>query len=262
MADRGRNDLRGALCSRPRPSTGHFEDRGGGRSLLALARRLLGMAARAAETARSRVTPVLARYVDVSGTWSVRGGNVDDWNSLTSAFTLFRRQHGLAPFITDPRRLYEWSTDLDGLPGDGGHAVWDASGRSFANYFISPWTGRLAIPSCEVNVFSQSHGDEVVLYACGRYGLKINTWIDIAGPVRGDMLELAKAARPNIRRWLHLYAGFKDRWQLAGELFGGGAFRREQPYADINAKMPGGHSDIVRDPSYFHYWVEQGWFGW
>src|SRR6185437_7368114 len=109
-----------------------------------------------------------------------------------------------------------------------------------------------AIPSGEVNVFSQSHGLQVVLYACGKYNLKVHTFIDVAGPVRGDMLAIAKAARPNITRWLHLHSGWKDRWQILGELFGGGTFVRAHPLADVNAVMPGGHSDIVRDPALFH----------
>jgi hypothetical protein len=208
------------------------------------------------------MTPTLARYIDVSGTWSVRDGKVDDWNALDSPFSKFRADHGLLPWVDDPLRLFEWSTDLDGLPGDGGHADWRATGRSLANYAINPLTGRPNIPPDGLNLFTHSHGCQPVIYACAEFDLKVNVLIDVAGPVRGDMLDLAAKAKKNIKLWLHLYAGFEDRWQIAGELFSGGTFRRKQPHATVNAKIPGGHGTILRDPAYFHYWIDQGWLAW
>lgn len=88
----------------------------------------------------------------------------------------------------------------------------------------------------------------------------LRRFIDIAGPVRSDMMHVYQSARPNIRRWLHVYCpGWKDRMQLLGELFSGGLPRRQHPLADGNVGVPHvGHSGLLYDASYFPLWRSAG----
>jgi hypothetical protein len=147
---------------------------------------------------------------------------------------------------------------LDGL--DGNDENWDAAGRALAHYIMPPLCDHAIIPPSETFIIAHSHGGNVVAYACGVYGLKVSGLITVATPVRKNMDAVYKKAAENIDRHLHLYAGWKDYMQILGGLFDGQwGIHRDMPYAEKNAKMPGGHGDILRDPKLFQNWLDKGW---
>lgn len=158
-----------------------------------------------------------------------------------------------APFI--------WSTDLSGvslLPSRR-RVDWAAGGAALF-YFIA---AQKAIAGAQTAIIAHSHGGNVVLFAAAEQGLKIATLITVGSPVRSDMSETARKARPNIGRWLAIHSDHTDYWQWLGELCSGGFLTREQPLADVNGFAPHvGHSALLRDATTFPYWVTNAWLGW
>ena len=185
----------------------------------------------------------------VPGTHAWRGdGRVDWYNS--AQFLAHLTAHGYEPL--DPRRPFVWSTDLGGVPFRG-LAVWKAAGLNLYAYAVPPRCPERRVPAAETVVISHSHGLQVALCAAAE-GLKIDTLVDVCGPVRMDLRGTAGQARPNIRRWVHVHAGRRDRWQWFGTLFDGYlGVVREHPLADQNVAVPeADHGQVLRDPRYFH----------
>jgi hypothetical protein len=91
-------------------------------------------------------------------------------------------------------------------------------------------------------------------------GLKVDVLVSLFSPVRKDMEAVAKLARANVRQWVHVHTDWSDYIQILGGLFDGSVgFVRQHPLADVNINLPGvGHSNVLRDPSLFHHWEEQG----
>jgi hypothetical protein len=158
-------------------------------------------------------------------------------------------------FVPLAKEPFVWSTDVNGAFLDlfksktAKHSDWKAGGAALA-YFLRQY------PRRSINVISHSHGLQVVLYACAEYGLRINSLIDISGPVRDDMLDVAAKARKNIGYWTHVHSGKSDRTQWFGEMFDGAfGIVRKHPYADLNVYTPNlGHSKILNDPAKFSDW--------
>jgi hypothetical protein len=107
-------------------------------------------------------------------------------------------------------------------------------------------------------IISHSHGLQPTLCAAAA-GLKIDRFIDVCGPVRSDVMAIAARGRQNIRRWVHLYGGRKDRWQIRGSLFDSldprtwFRVQRAHPLADVNRGMSeADHDDYLQDPAWFH----------
>lgn len=197
----------------------------------------------------------MIRYIPVAGTHAVKRGW--DWDDPNSAFNEFLKDHGIVLLMISPLKRYAWSTALDGL--DATNETWDAAGRALAHYIAPPLLDTALIPQEELYVIAHSHGGNVVAYACGKYGLKINGLITVGTPIRKDLEEIYEAASHNIKRHLHLHAGWRDYMQALGALFDGRwGIHRKHPFAK-NAKMPKGHGDILRDPTLFHNWLDKGW---
>lgn len=197
------------------------------------------------------------RYLPVPGTWGEKQQGLQ-WFQAGSPLDGFLRPQGLVNLCTSAETPYGWSTNLDFEHGD--HSDWEAGGESLLYYLVPQLDPtHLPLPPSETVVVSHSHGLQVVAFAASK-GLKIDRFIDIAGPVRSDMMDVYKAARPNIRRWLHVYCpGWKDRMQLLGELFSGGLPRRQHPLADVNVGVPNvGHSGLLYDAPYFPLWQSNG----
>lgn len=187
----------------------------------------------------------------VPGTHSWRGDESRDWYSPGSPFMKYLTGLGIA--LVNAERPFVWSTDLGGLGfGAGDLSVWKAAGLNLYAYVVPPRCPDQRLPAAETTIISHSHGLQVVLCACAE-GLKVDTFIDVAGPVRQDMMPLAEAARPNIRRWIHVHAGHRDKWQWFGT-FGDGFFGivRQHPLADENVPvLKADHGDVLRNPIYF-----------
>lgn len=196
----------------------------------------------------------------VPGTWGWSDDASAEWYRDGAPFTQFLIANGLRPFEPNGRP-FVWSTRLGGLGFGGGKmATWRAAGINLLDYLVPPLDPAAQLPPSQTRVICHSHGMQVVLFAAAA-GLKIDTLISVAGPVRADMRMTTMMARRNIRRWVHLHSDWSDKWQWLGEIGDGvlGIVRAE-PLADENDTIPGvGHSRLLRDPTTFHFWKECGW---
>jgi hypothetical protein len=196
----------------------------------------------------------MIEYLGVPGTHGSR--RVADWNHLGSRFTRFALSRG---FVSVEERAvvpFRWSTDLDF--GSGKHEDWKALGYALYYYHVPPLRPELVIEPGRTRLICHSHAGNGAIYAAS-FGLKIECLVTVGTPVVKGMEDVVEAARPNIKRWLHLYSD-KDWWQIFGAAFDGRlGFYRKMKLADRNEKMPKGHGDVLRDPSLFHLWVDKGW---
>ena len=202
-------------------------------------------------TVSRRLNP---RVVLVAGTHSWRGKKTSDWHVKDSLFCNYLQSIGVA--VVGHKvggRPFVWSTNLGGLNpfSKGDLLVWEAAGHSLYSYIVPPLAPKMRIPPEHTVIVSHSHGLQVVLYAAS-LGLQIDTLIDVAGPVRGDMMPVAEQARPHIRRWHHVHAGRRDKWQLGGQFLDGVlGFVREHPLAQNVAIKDANHGDVLRTMRYF-----------
>ena len=178
-------------------------------------------------------------------------GTKTDWYSPGSLFVSYLASLDIALLDTD--HPFVWSTDLGGIGfGKNDLLVWRAAGVNLYQYLIPPRCSDRRVSPDDTLIITHSHGLQVALYAAA-YGLKIHTLIDVAGPVRKDMMDTAEHARHNIRHWVHIHAGPKDRWQWLGELFDGNiGIVRQHPLANVNLEIKdANHGDALRNPKFF-----------
>lgn len=196
-------------------------------------------------------------YINIAGTNGAK--NPRDWDSINSDFSKFLQSHGCEQLEANPLKRYMWSTAVDGI--DATHNTWDAAGRALAHYIAPPLLSESLVKPEDTYIIAHSHGGNVVAYACGKYGLKVNGLITVGTPIRKDLYAIYEAALPNISRHLHIHAGWRDYWQVLGSMFDGRfGIHRRHPYATINGQVPGGnHGSVLRDKRFFGLWIEQGW---
>ena len=193
-------------------------------------------------------------YLPIAGTWS-RDDNPNDllWWEPKSPFNLFAETNKYKQILVDDDPFI-WSANVDGI--DFHHHNWDwmTAGSNLAHYLK-------AVPLEDRNLLAHSHGGQVALYAASH--LPINSLLTISTPVRQDMQNTITAARPNIKRWVHVHSDYTDTWQAYGELFDGHfGIVRNMSRADKNIMIPGvGHSDILYQPTAFHHWNDHSLFG-
>lgn len=163
------------------------------------------------------------------------------WFERGSTFMRMLRVAGIRQ--ADAQRPFVWDTDLGGIGfGDGDLHGWYAAGYNFAEH------ARRIAGKRPVTVVSHSHGLQPALFAADPAvgGLRINTLIDVCGPVRKDMRQIAEHARPNIGHWIHYSGGRANYMQLLGQLFDGdmnwgaliGRPQWAHPLADENIHDP------------------------
>lgn len=148
---------------------------------------------------------------------------------------------------------FVWSTDLGGVGrGSGDLRVWEAAGINLYRHLVPLRCPAARLPADETILLSHSHGLQVALFALA-HGLRADVLIDVAGPVREDLLPTARIARASVRRWVHVHGGRRDRWQWFGTLFDGAVgIRRAHPVAHENLAIPeADHSDTLTNPEYF-----------
>lgn len=197
----------------------------------------------------------MTRYVLVPGTHSTLRKE-SQWWEPGSPFNQLLQRNGLTPARTRP---FIWSSNLDGVSfwpwqwfRKDNHVDWKAAGEALISYLeLVPYVE-------DRNLIAHSHGLQVVLYAAAA-GMPINSLISVMSPVRGDMKDVAQAARPNIGRWLHLHSDKSDKMQMWGGLFDGQwGVHRTHPLADENQPFPGiGHSTILH-PENMALWKSEG----
>ncbi len=194
------------------------------------------------------------QYLAVNGTHENRG--VDrEWSHPESELSKYLERQSLLNIAHSAMLPYDWSDDLDIKQ----QSDWKAGGRSLFYYIAPPLRKEYAWPPSETVIVTHSHGLQVALWAAA-LGLKIDRLLDIAGPVRKDMMDTATAARPNIKHWMHFHSDASDKWQWLGEMFDGHfGIVRAHKLADINIGFPGvGHGNLLRDPTLFHQWMDLG----
>lgn len=153
-------------------------------------------------------------------------------------------------------RPFVWSTDVGGVGfGDGDLKVWHAAGLNLYSYIIPPLYPRERIAPADTKIIAHSHGLQVVLFACAA-GLKVDTLLSLGSPIREDMQATTSAARPNIRRWVHVHSDGSDWWQWLGALFDGNVgIVRAAARADENIAIPKvGHTDLLNKPEHQDIW--------
>ncbi|MEK6591549.1 MAG: hypothetical protein AABZ67_00570 [Pseudomonadota bacterium] len=129
---------------------------------------------------------------------------------------------------------FYWSTALDGVDRNNFH--WDAAGRALA------WYAALKCPGRMVSLIAHSHGGQVAAYAA-RFGLRIDTVVTVATPVRADMGDEYRALRDRSLRWVHIYTDEEKGtpWQRLGELglnTLGGKINQAMPLCAENVYYP------------------------
>lgn len=173
----------------------------------------------------------------------------DDWWTNDSEFNSFLASHSIIPA---KEREFRWSTDLNGIDifnrlfrKKKFHSDWEAGGTALSYYLEN-------LPYEDRNIISHSHGRQVVLYAAGFCGTRINRWIDLSGPVRSDMREISSWAERNISYSMHVYSNW-DYTQILGSLFDGKLGVNTECPISANLKLPHevGHSGILT-PAYRH----------
>lgn len=206
-------------------------------------------------------------FLAIGGTWSWNGSSKGQWYDAGSPWSANMRARGLEHhhLLTGEARPFVWSTDINGQQfwrrwfGKAPDVNdWQAAGHNLLNYCVPAIAPECRIEPSQLHVICHSHGLQPVLFACAD-GLKINTLISIGSPVRADMVEATRRARPRIAFWWHFHSDTTDRWQWLGAI-GDGSFgiARRQPFADQNVMVPGvGHSNILNDMRIF----DQVWGG-
>lgn len=191
------------------------------------------------------------KVIAVAGTWAWKS----PWWKDGSPFWDYMARHDIEPMRAG-RLPFEWSTDL----ADSWkfwkkrRSDWEAGGAALLYYVDAA-----DIAPSDTVVIAHSHGGQVVFHAAAR-GLKIDRLITVATPVRADMAETIAAARPNIRRWMHLCDAESDRtafWGAFGDRRIGNV--REFTQADRVVRVKRiGHSTLLNDYDKFPLWDTTG----
>lgn len=186
-------------------------------------------------------------YTPVAGTdgWD-EDPNRFAWWEDGSPFTLYLRSLNLYVHSDGP---FEWCTDISGDLFRKDLRIWKAAAKHFACYVKSR-------PFHERNFICHSHGGQLPLIA-STYGVEINNLITVGTPYRHDI----KPTQANIRYWLHICDRDWDTLGTLGALFDGVfGLSRLHPEATVNYPCKGiGHSGILKDPTLFHLWEDNGW---
>lgn len=201
-------------------------------------------------------------FIAIGGTWSWNGSSKGQWYDTGSPWSANMRGHGFEHhhLLTGAPRPFVWDTDVDGnqfwrrlfrkAPSVTG---WQSAGMNLLNYCVPAIAPDRCIPPCELHVIAHSHAGQVVAFAAAD-GLKINTLITVSSPVRADLTEVYRRARPNIGFWLHIHSDQSDRFQWLGEVGDGHlGIVRNHPFADQNNSYQAvGHSQILNDMTLFN----------
>jgi pimeloyl-ACP methyl ester carboxylesterase len=186
-------------------------------------------------------------YLPVAGTNGWRDGwVVDD----THPHPRMMRSEGFEPIRLRGGRPVRWASFLDGLIGDD--EIWEA-GSDVVTLVLE------RLPFEHRNVIGHSHGGNIVLKAAAR-GLQLRSLTTVGTPVRSDCMP--ELAATNIQSWQHIYDRRCDLMGTLGKLGGGsGVTQRAFLIPGVqNHPLDGiGHSKILRDAKFMHYWTTNNW---
>lgn len=218
----------------------------------------------------------VTRFTGVHGTMH----RDPEWARSEAPLRKLFNENNLVPLYPDDP--FCWSGDVNGWQfwrrftgrySGGDREDWEAGGSALRWYLAG---AKVEDRGC----IAHSHGLWPVIEAAA-HGLKIPWLISVGSPIREDMEDRIKLARPNIGAWLHIYDPHFDWWGMWGS-FGDGKFNwnraqryageahdyrdsvlysRFWPRAGGNDPITGvGHSGILVDPQHFHYWTDRNWW--
>jgi len=212
----------------------------------------------------------MTRVTFCHGTWGFPKKTGDWWHGESELFQYLLRR-GISPLR--PSDPFCWSGDVDGglrwpWGSSRSHADWQAGGKALRWYLRDGRKRANYVKVCDRRVVSHSHGLQCVLYACAE-GLRVDRLVSITAPIRADMADVARRARPNIGQWTHVHTDASERMQVYGALLDGvwGTHRTAQwthegggiTRADEQITIPGiGHSGLLREPFHFGWWESAG----
>jgi hypothetical protein len=225
------------------------------------------------------------RILAIGGTWAKKHEqNAVQWYQRGSLLYWFLRSRNFSWLIGRDGRMYDWTTRLVG------HQAW----RRVVSFFTRrKWAPSLIdwqvagsnlfawvcpplfdpghwLPAWLTYIWAHSHGGNVVFFACAD-GMKVDVLVTFCTPVRGDMAEAIKRARPNVAYWIEVHSdACADKIQRLGEV-GDGVFDLDgvQSFNDLVDPVSGhtfkdlklgpdetivvddGHSKILNDPRRF-----------
>lgn len=199
-------------------------------------------------------------FIAIGGTWAWNGSSKGQWYDPDSPWSANMRLKGFQHhhLLTGSPRPFVWDTDLEGVQfwrrwfGRPSTLDWQTAGMNLFAYCVPPIFPSAQIPPCNLNIIAHSHAMQVVAFGAAD-GLKVNTLITVGSPIRADMLDVYRRARPNIGFWWHFHSDYSDHVQWLGEFADGRlGIVRQQPFADQNVGLPGvGHSNILKDMQLF-----------
>ncbi len=208
----------------------------------------------------------MTRFLPIAGTHGWRGEPAGNWWQQGSPWLRYLREQGCVPYA--PARPFIWTTALDGVPwpwqrARTQHLTWRAAAHNLYAYLVPPIFGGdangVAATPTATRIVAHSHAAQVVAFACAE-GLIVERLITIGSPVREDMADVWRQARPRIGTWVHVHSDASDRWQWLGTLGDGVCgIVRAMPLADRNVAVPGvGHTGLLTDPEAFGWWESLG----
>lgn len=172
------------------------------------------------------------KILGVPGTWGKkRELEATQWYQKGSALYWYIKGRGFNWLIGRDGRVFQWDTGL--VVGIWARIKrfftrkktatletlirWQVAGSNLYDFLcptlVEPehW-----MPACLTHLFLHSHGGNVGAFACSD-GLLVNVFVTFETPVRFDMVEVWKRARPRIGFWIEVHAGNSDNIQRAGE---------------------------------------------
>lgn len=206
----------------------------------------------------------MPRFVAIGGTWSWSGTSAGQWYDPGSPWSRYAQSRGCVPILNTNGQPFVWSSDANGwqfwrwwFGRRPDYSDWLAGALHLFAWLVPPLSPEHRLRPSETHLVTHSHGLQVALIAAAM-GLRINTLIDVCGPVRYDVLDAyGDAARANIGFMFSIRGGRRDRWRPRG---GVGDSRltftqARHPLADNEHRLVDvDHSEVLTDPSRFHLW--------
>lgn len=195
------------------------------------------------------------RILGVGGTWAKKHErDATQWYQKGSPLHGFLLRRGFSWLMGLDGRVFEWTTRLAGF-----HAWrrvvswftrkawlpslldWEVAGANLYDYICPTlvpcehW-----LPGRLTHFWLHSHAGNVGFFACAK-GAKVNTFVTFCTPVRADMAETIKLARPHMGYWIHVYSDESDPIQIAGSIGDGdvNVIRKFSELRDEGGRMLG-----------------------
>lgn len=200
---------------------------------------------------------MISRWIDilaVGGTWyRKRRKQAPQWCDANHPLSCFLYARGFRWLVGRDGRRFDWSSRLIGwqfwrrwtrlFADEPDRSDWENDGIHLHNTVDPPFGEGPSIEGKNLHIIAHSHGGNVVFFACAN-GMKVNVLVLVCTPVRADMLDVIRRARPNIGRIIMIYSDASDVMQILGEI--GDGYKGPRRKFDHDGPCPdAGHDHIV-----------------